>query len=145
MDYERMNNVVCCMLCGCALTLLSVLGGCVERKLLIRSEPPGAHVVVNGQPAGITPATVPFKTYGEFGVLLSREGYLRKQTSVPTRPPWYEQIPVDFFAECLWPGTIEDIHDVTIELTPLATADDESVDRNEAVLRDRLAHPPVAP
>jgi hypothetical protein len=40
------------------LALPLALAGCVERILTVRSEPPGAAVTVDGDPAGTTPCDV---------------------------------------------------------------------------------------
>jgi len=47
-----------------ALAPALLLPGCVERKLLIRSDPPGAVVLVNGAHAGTTPTEIVFQNYG---------------------------------------------------------------------------------
>ena len=121
-----------------AVITMLILGGCVERTLLIRSEPGGAHVIVNGDPIGTAPVEMPFQTYGVFEVVLSLPRHQRLRTNVPVKAPWYEQIPIDFFAEVLWPWTIKDQHEVTLSLKPALAADHESIDQGEAALRKRL-------
>ena len=51
---------------GPVLALLLALppAGCVERKFMIRSEPEGARVRVNGVLRGVTPLEIPFNDYG---------------------------------------------------------------------------------
>ena len=122
----------------CAAIACMLLSGCVERKLIIRSEPPGARVVLNGRSVGTTPVEVPFDTYGVFDVVLSLHGHHRLSGVAPVHPPWFEQIPIDFFVETLWPATVYDIHDFTFTLRPLTPADDERIERSEEQLRARM-------
>ena len=51
------------LLAGVAVLLL-VSGGCVQRRLIVRSTPPGAAVSVDGEEAGATPAEIPIRFYG---------------------------------------------------------------------------------
>ena len=109
-----------------AALLLSVLASLGASRRLrgphahLRSDPPGAAVVVNGADAGIAPVKLHFKTYGAFEVVLAAPRYQRLRAKVPVEPPWYEQIPIDFFAETLWPFTLRDDHVVTLKLEPLS-------------------------
>ncbi len=105
---------------------LALAAGCVERTMMIRSEPPGAPVWVDEEYAGTTPLDYSFAHYGTRGV---RVGPIRDETGkaryapqerlVRLRAPWYQVFPVDFFAEVLWPGRIHDRHEVPVfELQP---------------------------
>ncbi len=42
------------------LAALGLLSGCVERRYTIRSDPPGATVIVNGEEIGPAPASKSF-------------------------------------------------------------------------------------
>ncbi len=126
---------------GAAALLLAsglALHGCVERKLVIRSDPPGAEVDLNGNPVGTTPAEIPFTTYGVYDVLLSAPGCARLQTRAVAVPPWYEVIPLDFFFEHVWPFTLHDRQEFFFTLMPSDTASDTGVDEREKSLRDQL-------
>lgn len=94
------------------------LGGCVERRLTIGSDPPGAILLLNDVEVGRTPVTVPFTWYGDYDVRLRYETnvgtpenpkivryYLH--THRITTTPWYETIGVDLFAD-LSPQTYVD-------------------------------------
>ncbi len=137
-QHVSVGAVFCGLLCLAA-------SGCVERVLYLRSDPPGAKVVVNGRPVGETPLAMPFETYGVFEVVAHDvHGYRRLRTSVEAKPPWYERIPIDFFAENVWPFTIRDRHEVLLTLEPAAALTPEEIDAGEAALRDRL-HDGAAP
>lgn len=126
-----------------ALLLALSTSGCVDRTLVVRSEPPGALVAVNGEEAGVAPVTLHFDTYGVFEVVLSADRHARLRTTVPVHAPWYEKIPLDFFSETLWPGMIRDTHEVTLTLAPLPAGDETGLDQRERQLRDRAE--PAAP
>jgi hypothetical protein len=102
---------------GIAITGM-VLGGCVERRLVIGSDPDGALVLLNDREIGRTPISVPFTWYGDYDVRLRYEKnvgtaedpkivryYLH--THQKTAAPWYEIIPLDLIAELL-PVRIQD-------------------------------------
>jgi len=85
----------------CLLLVAPILGGCLERRLLITSEPPGATVTVNDVELGRTPLEADFTFYGGYDVLLEKEGFepLREQRRIST--PIYEYPPVDLLAEAV--------------------------------------------
>lgn len=114
------------------------LHGCVERKLILRSEPTGARVVLNGDEVGMTPLETHFTTYGVYDVVLSAPNCARLRTTVEVKPPWYETLPLDFFFEHMWPFTLTDRHEFSLALKPSDVTDDHGVDEREKALRDRL-------
>ena len=75
--------------------------GCVERRLLITSEPAGALVYLNDQEVGRTPLEVPFTWYGTYDVRLEREGYETLETEQVAEQPWWEKPGPDLIAEAL--------------------------------------------
>jgi len=54
------------------------LGGCVERRLTINTEPQGALVILNDEEIGESPVTVNFNWYGDYWVRIRKEGYETK-------------------------------------------------------------------
>ena len=94
-----------CILAG--LVGLAAISGCVEREWTITSEPQGAVVYVSNVELGRTPVTFDFTYYGEYEVILRKEGYETLKTSVQISPPPYEWIGVDFFSE-IAPWTYHD-------------------------------------
>jgi len=112
--------------------------------MILRSDPPGATVVVNGDELGVAPAKLHFETYGTFEVVMSAPHYRRLHALVPVRPPWYERIPFDFFSETLWPRTIHDEHLVTLKLDPLTEGEaaGAGLDERERQLQERVLKAP---
>lgn len=101
--------------------------GCVERRMLIRSDPPGAPVWLDEQMVGVTPVELRFDHYGvrrvRIGPVRDAEGRVQRlatERMVNIAPPWYEEFPIDFFSEVLWPGTVVDVHQVALSLPPVS-------------------------
>jgi hypothetical protein len=98
-----------------------VCGGCVERTLDVRSDPPGALVYLNDQEIGRTPLAKHFLWYGTYDVQVRKDGYETLKTKSPVIAPWWQWIPFDFVAE-LVPVKFHDSHTVSYTLRPLAKA-----------------------
>jgi hypothetical protein len=103
-----------------AAALAALSAGCVERILLVRSDPPAAEVFVDGEELGETPLEHRFGAYGTFEVVLRRSGFYSKRVACAVEPPWYEVFPLDFVSEILVPWPIRDLHEVDAVLEPLA-------------------------
>lgn len=129
---------------GIAVGAAILACGCVDRSILIRSDPPGAAVTLDGREAGRTPVRIPFTFYGAHEILLRKTGYRSIAETVRVRAPWYEHFPLDLFAENLWPGTVTDEHALAYALEPLpgAGADEESAAEKARRLRERLSPGP---
>ena len=117
-------------LCLCAFSA----AGCIRRTLEVTSDPPGAQLIVNGQPAGVTPAKFAFRHHGTYRVELRKEGYRPVVDALYVEGRLYELPPAEPAAELLWPGVIRDGRSASYKLEPLA-----SVDRGKAVAAGRAA------
>ena len=95
-----------------------LLPGCVRRRLLVRSNPPGAMVYVDNQPIGTTPCATSFIYYGTREIRLVKPGYETLTVKQPIPAPWYQIPPLDFASENLAPNEIQDFRTVTYNLTP---------------------------
>ena len=84
------------------------LCGCVERTVKISTDPPGARVFVNDEEMGLSPVKFSFLWYGDYDIILRKEGFETLKTHYQLDPPWYQYPPVDLVAECLIPTTIKD-------------------------------------
>lgn len=88
-----------------SLTVLAALSallcGCVERTISITSDPPGALVWLNDREVGRTPIEVEFLHYGKYDVRLRRDGYEAMLTFGEAKPPWWDSLGPDFFAEIM--------------------------------------------
>jgi hypothetical protein len=104
-----------------AVALAAAVGlpGCVERRFVINSDPPGAVVYVNGRPLGAAPADDHFVYYGNYHFTLVANGYQTLQVDQCVSPPWYEYPGLDFIAEVLVPWQIRDVRRFTFALEPM--------------------------
>ncbi len=108
------------------ISLILLCSGCVERALVIRSEPVGAKVFIDGIDAGTTPVRVPFDFYGTRDVLVRMEEDEKRgerslspiRRIVKLTPPWYQRFPLDFISENLWPGKLTVIHEEVFVMEP---------------------------
>jgi hypothetical protein len=102
------------------LVLCAVGSGCVQRRMTVRSNPPGALVYVDDQPTpiGLTPVSHDFIYYGTRKFRLVKDGYetLTVMQSIP--PPWYQYVPLDFVTENFVPGEIRDQHYLDFQMRP---------------------------
>ena len=93
------------------LVAATALTGCVERYLLVRSDPPGATVFVDGELAGNAPVAHPFTFYGRTEIVARHPGHLSTRTVETVLP---------VCAEYLGPWTLRDerVGDVTLSPAP---------------------------
>ncbi len=96
--------------------------GCVERVLVIRSDPPGARVSVDGKASGETPVEIPFVWYGTREIVLEKNGYLSREVLEPVRAPWWQVFPFDFITDVLLPIPLRDVHELEYTLEPFLPA-----------------------
>ncbi len=99
-----------------AVTLFNT--GCVQRRLMVRSQPEGAFLTIDNQPIGYTPVSVPFTYYGTREVQLEKDGYKTIKVQERVKPPWYEYFPINFFAENFSPREIRDTRLLDFTMQP---------------------------
>lgn len=101
-----------------AISLIAAvfLSGCVERRLTINTEPQGALVLLNDEEIGTSPVTTSFQWYGDYNVLIRKEGYETLKTHRELEGPWYDSFPFDFFAQIISPKRIVDTYEWTFAL-----------------------------
>lgn len=101
-----------------ALAVCTLLPGCLRRRLMVRSNPPGAMVYVDNQPVGTTPCATDFVYYGTREIRLVKPGYETLSVNQPIPSPWYEIPPIDFVTENVVPRKIQDYRTVSYNLVP---------------------------
>ncbi|MDG1991244.1 MAG: PEGA domain-containing protein [Pirellulales bacterium] len=130
------------MFCVVALLLMSI--GCVQRRMTVRSNPPGALVYVDDYQIGTTPVSTDFVYYGTRKIRLIKDGYDTLTVQQPFPVPWYEIFPLDFVTENLWPWEIRDERVVDLAMIPAGTVPAETVvSRAELARRSAGSGPPV--
>jgi hypothetical protein len=140
-----------------ALTALAAMGlaGCVERKLTIGSDPPGAILLLNDVEVGRTPVTVPFTWYGDYDVRLRYE----KNVGTPEKPkivryylhthrktttPWFETIGIDLFAD-LSPQTYVDHQVWAFAIPQVEEPSEKDLIQRARDMKADLEKPPAPP
>ena len=131
-----------------ALLVAGFSSGCVTRRVLITSDPPGAVVYRDGQPIGATPVEHTFVYYGKYRYRLVKDGFAPLDVEPELVAPWYQWIGVDFVSENLIPYTFRDTQVLQYQLMPLeAVRHDDVRARAErsAPRASRSARPPDRP
>src|ERR1700722_16494181 len=84
-----------------AVLLSAGAGGCVQRTVTVRTDPPGALVYLNDQEIGRSPVTRDFKWYGVYDVEIRLGGYESIKTTSGNSmiAPWWQWMPFDLLAE----------------------------------------------
>ena len=101
-------RVICRLSAGVLMVLAAT--GCVERTVRINTAPQGALVIVNDEEVGVSPVRFSFLWYGDYDIMLRKDGFKTLKTHHRVDPPWYQYPPIDLVAECLIPGTVRDEH-----------------------------------
>jgi hypothetical protein len=120
------------------------LGGCVERFISVRSDPPGAIVTLDDQKIGPTPVDIPYTWYGMRLLVVDLQGYTQVRETIALNPPWWQFPPIDFITDILVPATITDRREFSYSLDKVTAQPDkglEEVKRRAAELRERAAGP----
>jgi len=143
-------RVLGCLLVAAAV--LSCLGGCVRRRMTIRSNPPGAVVYIDNREIGATPVATDFTYYGTRNIRLVKDGCETLTVEQPIPSPWYQIPPLDFISENLVPAKIHDHRTLNYQLTPQRMVPPDELRGRAEDLRGRAgatgmfaAGPPGAP
>jgi hypothetical protein len=111
--------------------------GCVDRRFVVSSDPPGAVVYRNGQALGAAPADDYFVYYGKYHFTLVKDGYQTLQVDQDVPAPWYEFFPLDFITENLVPWRITDARRFEYHLEPVAQPRPDQLLIDSQTLRDK--------
>lgn len=109
---------IACRAVALVAVVLGGAGGCVQRRMTIRSNPPGALVYVDDYQIGTTPVSTDFVYYGTRKIRLVKDGFETLTVRQPLPVPWYEVFPLDFVSENLWPWEIRDERVVDLAMVP---------------------------
>ena len=123
------------MAAALAIVLTASQAGCVERRLMVRTNPPGALLYVDDHEIGITPCATSFIYYGTRKIRLVKDGYETLVVNQPIPAPWYEFFPADFVAENFVPGHIRDQRVLTYDLRSAIMVPNEQLSGRADALR----------
>jgi hypothetical protein len=126
---------------ACALVLLT---GCVQRRLTVRSNPPGATCYVDNVEIGTTPVSHDFLYYGTREIKLVKAGYETLTVLQPIPYAWYQVPPLDFVSDNFTPWEIRDERDFSFNMLPRRDVPAAEVLGRAEGLRASRAAPPGA-
>jgi hypothetical protein len=108
--------------CGRAMVILfaMLMTGCVQRQMTILTDPPGAVVYLNDREMGRTPFTHPFLWYGNYDVVIRKDGYQPLKTTAEFTAPFWQFVPLDAVTDFL---PLQDHQTVAFKLKPDAPVD----------------------
>lgn len=93
----------------CTISFLQT--GCsqnMHRRMTIKSDPPGALVLMEGEEVGYTPVAIVFNHYGTREITLIKDGYETVTAMQKIRTPWYQKVPLDLVTDNFSPVRIKD-------------------------------------
>ncbi len=113
---------------GCLL--LTVFSGCVQRRLIVKTQPEGAVVSIDRTPVGYSPVSVPITYHGTRDIQIEKDGYKPINVQQRVDPKWYSRFPISFFTENFSPREIRDQRILDFQLQPKTmTGENELLDR----------------
>lgn len=131
-----------------AAICLAGVSGCVERRFVVTTDPPGAIVYdEKHRPMGASPADRQFTYYGKYKFTIIKDGFQTQVVEERVKTPWYEYFPLEFISENLIPFTIRDVRRLHYTLVPTQIIPPEDVLNSGTILRERergLVVPPSA-
>jgi hypothetical protein len=126
-----------------AVACAAMLSGCVERRYTLRTEPPGALAIVNGEEIGQTPVSRSYYYYGDREITFIKDGYATRTVIQPMNAPWWDNLFTEFFTENLVPFNLRDEREFKYELQPATSPRAADLrDRAELLRSQSQAVPP---
>jgi len=124
---------------ACLATLMTttLTAGCIERRLMIFSEPTGALVYHNNKYLGPTPVDRWIVYYGKQHFRLIKEGYQTLDVVQDYSPPWYEWPGLDLLTENIWPFKVREVRRFLYTMQPLQSIPPDEVRLRAEELRSR--------
>ena len=98
--------------------LALLVSGCAAKRILhIETTPPGATVLYNGDPIGVTPLDHEYLHYGTVRLSLQLDGFHTHSEQLKLEPRWFSRFPMDIVTEVFFPvGWVDKrLYRVTLE------------------------------
>jgi hypothetical protein len=127
------------------LAIAATLPACVQRRMTIRSNPPGAQVYVDNQEIGRTPVSTDYIYYGRRDIRLVKDGYETLTVKQSVWAPWYEWPGLAFISENFWPFEIRDERTFEYQMQPAMVVPSQTLLARAEELRSAQVVVPVAP
>lgn len=127
---------------GLVAVLLGLNSGCVVRRYTLRTEPPGALAIVNGEEIGPTPVSRSYTYYGDREITFLKDGYETKTVIQPVAAPWWDNILTEFLSENIVPFTLRDEREFKFDLQPATSPRANDLQDRAEALRAESHLPP---
>ena len=114
--------------------------GCVRRTVTINTKPEGATVTLNDEVIGTSPVTRDFLWYGDYGVILRKNGYETLETHQRLKPPWYQLPGIHTVTELFLPIPFHDRQQMTFEMAPAKEINGEQLIQDAKQFRDEALY-----
>ena len=125
-----------------------LLTGCahnMHRRMTIRSEPPGALVLMEGEEIGYTPVSMDFDHYGTREITLIKDGYETITAMQKVRTPWHQTVGVDLVTDNFSPVKINDRMEYTFTLNKQELVSNDQLIQRGTDLRNQARGLPQPP
>jgi hypothetical protein len=113
-----------------------MLIGCMQRELVVQSDPPGAIVSLNDREVGRTPFKKTFLWYGNYDVVVRKDGYRTLKTTDEVTAPFWQWVPFDLLTDFL---PLHDEEEMHFSLKPDTPSDPVALMANGQQMKDQLA------
>lgn len=125
--------------------IAAMLVGCATRRVQVTSEPAGAMVSLNDVEIGRTPCEADITFYGEYDVVLTKQGFEPLRTRGDASVPVYEIPPLDLAGEVVGARTVIRWHYVlspSLEVSQSKQDFEQGLLDRARTLRDDTGAPP---
>jgi hypothetical protein len=126
-----MDKVKCCF----AILLAMLPLGCVQRQMTVLTDPPGAVVYLNDREMGRTPFTKTFLWYGNYDVVIRKDGYQALKTTAEITAPFWQFVPFDLVTDFL---PLTDNETISFKLTPQGPVDLKAMVQHGLAMQQEL-------
>lgn len=134
-----------CAGCLVAVSLLPTVG-CVHRRMTIRSNPPGALVLMEGEEVGYTPVSMDYLYYGTREITLIKDGFQTKTVMQKVKAPWYQRGPLEFVTDNFGLHKINDRREFSFDLEPAVPVSSQDLrERAEELRTNSRTDAPLPP
>ena len=120
---------------GLAGLALAASTGCVQRRLTLVTNPPGAMAYIGDEEIGTTPVSTDFVYYGNRKIRLEKPGFETLTVDQPIPPPWYQIPPLDFISDNFALREIRDERVFAYDLVPQVVVPRQELLRRADALR----------
>lgn len=130
---------------GLVAILVFFLTGCVERVMIIRTNPADSSVFIDGNlvgktpPDGNKPLETKFTWYGNVNMIVEKPGYKTIETVQSVPIPWFQIFPLSILVDVFLPFNVRDNREFNFKLEKYSITDDiEDLKRGLDNAKNRL-------